>query len=375
MAIGVVVCIATCTTGTSAEEDLLPHPVDNPRSTLMLDLPGSGTDPEGIDFARLPRLAGKHAVVSQGDPQWKFRLHNYLAHHDGRYWCIWSHGPVIEDKARQHIQYATSRDGLQWSEPRVLTGPPREGYGYIARGLWIRDGQLIALASLYEAPAFHDGDLELDAFAWNPQQAAWQPLGMVYDDTLNNFAPKRLPDGPWMMTRRNAKRQMSVMLGGVKSLNDWEVLPLTTYQREDGARPEEPFWWILPDGNLVGLFRDNGGSKRLLRAFSTDNGRHFSQPVVTNFPDARSKFNALRTSRGDFVMVSNPNPRGRNPLCLSTSADGLVFRQMFVLPIEEKGTLQYPHVIQHGDHLLIAFSRNKTSIEVLRIPLSEIPLR
>jgi len=39
---------------------------------------------------------------------------------------------------------------------------------------------------------------------------------------------------------------------------------------------------------------------------------------------------------GRRVMVSNPNPRGRNPLCLSVSGDGMVFTRMARLPIPEQ---------------------------------------
>src|SRR5262245_14088296 len=63
----------------------------------MLRLPATDEDPAKIDFDRLPRVAGKRALVSAGDATWQFRLHNYLAHHDGKFWCMWSHGPVVED--------------------------------------------------------------------------------------------------------------------------------------------------------------------------------------------------------------------------------------------------------------------------------------
>jgi BNR repeat-like domain len=366
-----------------------PDPATNPHSQLMLDLPGSGTDPTKIDFAALPTVPGKHAVVSVGDEKWQFRLHNYLARYDGRYFCFWSHGPVIEDQATQHLQYATSRDGLEWSEPAVLAGPPREGFGYVARGLWLRDGQLLALASLFEAPGYDGGQLELVAFRWKSDQNTWQPAGRVFDDALNNFAPKKLPSGEWMMSRRASDRSVSLLIGGVSAIDDWQVIPFSAYRLSGGGSPEEPYWWTIGGGAIVGVFRDNSRGGRLLRSFSTDNGRTWTRVVRTNFPDATSKFNVLKTSRGYWVLVSNPNPKGRNPLCLSTSTDGLVFTRMTRLPIPEKlagvewvensrhGTatyesLQYPHVIEHDGSLLIAFSRRKQTVEVVRIPLAEV---
>jgi len=35
-------------------------------------------------------------------------------------------------------------------------------------------------------------------------------------------------------------------------------------------------------------------------------------------------------------------------------------------------SLQYPHVIEHDGALLVAFSRRKQTVEVVRIPLAEI---
>jgi hypothetical protein len=365
-----------------------PDPLEHPESPLMLDLPGSGTN-AAIDFAALPVARGKHAVVSLGDRRWQFRLHNYLAHHDGRFWCFWSHGPVIEDRARQHLRYATSADGLAWSKAQVLAGPPRDGFGYIARGFWLREGELLALASLFEAPGYSGGHLELVAFRWNAAENAWQPAGRVFDNAMNNFAPKKLATGEWMMSRRASDRSVSLLIGGTKALDDWQVVPFSSYRTADGAAPEEPYWWTLPGGSIVGLFRDNSRGGRLLRSFSTDNGRTWTPLVRTNFPDATSKFNVLETSRGYWAMVSNPNPERRNPLCLAISKDGLVFTRMVRLPIPETlaglawandsrhGTtayesLQYPHVIEQGGSLWIAFSRRKQTVEVLCIPLAEI---
>jgi predicted neuraminidase len=140
----------------------------------------------------------------------------------------------------------------------------------------------------------------------------------------------------------------------------------------------------LPDGRLLGLFRDNARSGRFYRAVSADNGRTWSSLEKTNFPDATSKFFCLRTSRGFYALISNANPKGRNPLCLSTSDDGVTFTRMAQLPIPLKpeggdfdaehksGTVQYPHVIEQGGNLLICYSRNKTAIEVIKVSLDEI---
>ncbi|MEA1951853.1 MAG: exo-alpha-sialidase, partial [Planctomycetota bacterium] len=181
--------------------------------------------------------------------------------------------------------------------------------------------------------------------------------------------PKKLPSGEWMMSRRDHRAQVSMLIGGIEGFDQWEIVPVSSYGGK--KRPEEPFWYILPDGkNIVALFRDNGGSKRLFRAFSTDNGRSWSKLTKTNFTDATSKFNVLRTSRGYYVLGSNPSPHKRDPLALSVSKDGMVYTSMFYLVGGRH--VDYPHIIEHEGDLFISFSGAKQTVEVLKVSLDDI---
>ena len=305
-------------------------PKQRPDNVVMLAGYWLPEDPHQIDYEKLPRVEAEHAIISDVRDHGGTRVHQhaYLAHHDGRFWAMWSDGPggprrgVTPEQHRNVVpahdmpgtrnSFATSKDGLHWTTPADLTGPPRiKGYGWIARGLWKRDGELLALASHFDAPGYAGLGLSLEAFRWNGTK--WVAHGTVLDDSMNNFPPKRLPSGEWMMTRRDHQRQVSVMIGGTKAFNDWRINPLAAYDGK--GRPEEPYWYILPDGKtIVGLIRDNGRSKFLLRTFSRDNGKTWSEMHRTNFPDATSKFFVHRTSRGYYVMVSNSNPRQRDPL-------------------------------------------------------------
>jgi hypothetical protein len=377
----------------------------------MLNLAGSGQDPEKINYATLPVLKGGHALITKGphqiddskatiheladlnDPEmWNFRLHSYLAWFDGRYWAMWSHGRHVEDHPTQHLRYSTSPDGLKWSEPKILAGPPtRDGFRFISRGLWVRDGKLIALASHDEAyqegrVRFFGASLALHAWEWLPAAKQWKSLGPIAKGAINNFPPAKMPNGEWGMICRGPdyRRDVFMLTGGVESPASWQRSSIVTETPADGFRPEEPDWWTLPDGRLLGLFRDNARSGRFYRALSTDNGRTWSAPEKTNFPDATSKFFCLRTSRGFYALVSNANPKSRNPLCLSTSDDGITFTRMARLPIPERaeggafdathesGTVQYPHVIENDGHLFICYSRKKTAIEVIKVSLADL---
>ena len=363
-----------------------PHPAENPGSPIMLVGDWVPEHTHTIDFNVLPHVPSEHAVVSDVRDAGGTRVnqHNYLAHYDGLFWAMWSDGPGGQrvpperhrnivpghDLSGQHVSFATSADGLRWSEVRDLAGPPEEGFGWIARGFWLREGKLLALASRYQAPGYAGLGLQLHAFEAVPgDPPRWTHLGIAYDDALNNFAPKRLPTGEWMMTRRDHRRDIHVLFGGTEAFDRWESVPFVGYDEADMAG-EEPYWWVLPGEDLVALFRDNKRSGYLFRAFSTDMGRTWSRPVRTNFPDATSKFNGLWLSDGRYALVSNANPRRRDPLTIALSDDGLVFTTMGYLVGGRH--VDYPHVIEHEGQLYVAFAGAKQTVEVLKIRIADL---
>lgn len=362
-----------------------PHPMTNPGSPRMLVGEWVPENSHRIDFATLPRVPSQHVVVSDVRVDKGVNQHNYLAHHNGRFWAMWSDGPGIEDRAGQRVKFATSDDGLSWSLPRFLTPEPPgsgkdspfygtrtdKGFRWISRGFWQRDGELLALAALDEAGAFFGPSLELRAFRLNTSDETWEDAGVVFDNAINNFAPKKLRTGEWMMSRRPhdyKKTGVEFLIGGHRAIHQWESFPVPGSSDELAA--EEPDWWVLADGNLAALFRDNRRSGYLYRSFSANHGRTWSKPARTNFPDARSKFNGLRMSNGRYVLVSNPNPRQRDPLAISVSNDGIVFNKMGYLVGGRH--VDYPHVIEHNRHLLVAFAGGKQTVEVLKVRISDL---
>jgi hypothetical protein len=74
-------------------------------------------------------------------------------------------------------------------------------------------------------------------------------------------------------------------------------------------------------------------------------------------------------------LISNANPNlGRRELHLAVSKDGLVYTKMarIDIPSTRAATYQYPHAIEHDGHLIIAFSKLKTSIEVVKVKLDDV---
>lgn len=342
-------------------------------------------DTHSIDFDRLPRVPVEHAVVIDKRVEKGLAQHNYLIHHDGRFWAMWSDGPAVEDRVGQVVKYAISVDGLKWTEPSFITPYPmysgpdspnyntrlKVGFRYIARGFWVWNNKFLALATLDEAAGFFGPSLALHAFEWIPRTKKWEFAGIVQRNAINNFPPQKLPSGEWAMSQRTydyRKTGSRFLIGGKKALDQWESIPVV--DEKDTLKPEEPHWWMLPDGNLMAMFRDNAASHFIHRSFSSDSGRTWSRPVQTNFPDATSKFHGLRLKDGRYVLVSNPNPKARNPMTIALSDDGMVFNQMFY--VVGGRTIDYPHVLEHDGYLYIAHNSGKMSVEVERLRIADL---
>lgn len=356
----------------------------DPRSPIMLAGDWVPANSHDIDYDKLPRVPANYRVVNDVHQSRGVNQHNYLVHHGGKFWLMWSDGPGVEDRVGQRVKYASSPDGLNWSFPEYMTPPPpgsernswygtrsKQGFRYIARGFWQRDGELIALASLDESAEFFGPGLELRGYKLNEKTQQWEDIGVIYDDAINNFAPEKIATGEWMMSRRRHDYKTSgveVLIGGVNKITDWQSFPIGGSAGELSA--EEPNWWMLPDSTLVSLFRDNKGSGYLYRSFSADNGRTWTTPVRTNFPDARSKFASIRLKDGRYVVVSNANPKKRDPMVISLSDDGVVFNKMYYLTGGRH--IDYPHIIEHDDKLFIAFAGEKQSVEVMVVRLSDL---
>ena len=364
------------------------HPVSAPNSSDMLV--GDWFDhPHAIDFDKLPRVPSEHVVISDVTAANGVNQHNYLVHYDDRFWAMWSDGPAIEDRVGQVVKYATSDDGRSWSEPKSLTGYPpgsgpdsphygtrhHEGFRYIARVCWVRDSELLALISLDEAADFFGPSLTLLAYRWDPDKGTWNEYGVVYRNAINNFAPKRLPTGEWMMSRRPynyGSAGVDFLIGGVDAFDRWKAFPVP----KGPLAAEEPCWWTLPDGNLTALFRDNRASGYIYRSFSVDNGRTWTRPVRTDFPDARSKFHGVRMRDGRYVLVSNSHPKRRDPLTLAISDDGVVFNRLYYLVGGRRNGVDYPMVMEHEGYLYVAHSGGyggrKQSVELQRVRIADL---
>jgi len=375
--------------------------------------------PLDYDWSIAPHLDVTPAIAVRGVPGAAFNLHPYL-HFDGRrFFMMWTSTTRDEAEAGGVVRWAVSDDGLNWTAMGDLTPGPPAGQRYIARGFWVRDGQLLALAVLSDA-----ADMDKSGYvtlAFEPPKGpslvpgVWREAGPVLRGAAMNYPPKKLEDGRWLETSRDWRAGPAFVVNGGADLTDWRKVAIADPPRRlewrlwpetpASRRPEgegwkswlraprphltapkldEPVWWRLPDGRLRALARDNSHGGRLYTATADASGEHWSRWRVTNMPDATSKVAALKVSEGLYVLASNPRPtpRERNPLVLTVSSDGSRFDRMVVLrdaPTRRRidgqrktPGYQYADMITVGDWLFVAYARNKEDIEVVRLPLASL---
>jgi iduronate 2-sulfatase len=319
--------------------------------------------------------------------EWQFNLHSYLTYYQGKFWAVWSSGRIDEDSGSQVVRYATSTDGHTWAPSQVLAGDP-DGPDkpalWITRGIYVDSGKLHALAAYGEGPRQTPQgreswrNLRLVRFEWTGK--TWANRGTYLENCMNNYPPRKLGDRLFM-TCRDSLTRMYTALSDASGRN-WQVTPLPGEPPHDHM--SEPSWYVDDDGVAHLLFRDAKRSKYLYHSLSRDQGRTWSAPVRTNYPDATSKNIGGRLSDGRYFLINNPNQRSRNVLGITFSEDGWQFShpralrnnppaQRFPGRAKAPNSFQYPHVLEKDGSLWVIYSTNKEDIEVSEFKIADFP--
>jgi len=345
----------------------------------------------GKDPFAFPSARGRHSAVFQGvKGKSGFNLHSYLIHHGGQFWVIWSSAAVNEEDPDQQVLYATSRDGHKWAAPQVLAPDPDGPQGparWIARGLFLHGGKLTALAAYQESADYRKRgtdvvwkNLRLIYFQWDG--SAWKQMGVFADNCMNNFPPARFGSKTAMICR-DRNMDVSVALLDDAAKLTWKRTPLKSDAPFD--RMDEPTWYEDPQGAIHMIVRDNNRSRKLIHVLSRDGGVTWSDPVLTNYPDATSKNFTGKLSNGWYFLINNPNPERRDPISISFSRDGWGFVDPRNIRedaaprridgrAKPSGSFQYPHAIEQGGSLWVIYSTNKEDIEVSEFPIAALGL-
>lgn len=350
-----------------------------------------------------------HATPATGT----FSHHGFMALHEGVLFASWDSQARDENTSGQHGVYRFSTDGGEtWSAARPLFPPLADNVPaaqtrqpnpfQTSQGFARLDGRLYAVTCVDRALTtkvrrFNEvsrarigflarevrGDGSLGTIFWLAPDAPRPEPGY----------PAYPPGEPALVARLEAHFREPANLPQLR------FGPYEHPDSDDGRVMNEPCPpWRLADGTWVRLYREEGSvdavdreeadrtrSRRNYAAFSFDEGRRWTTPTRTNFPDSCARANAGRLPDGQYYVISNilpmaPRPGGRAMLALSLSRDGLEFDRLLVLrfgppPQRHEGRAkslgyQYPHSVVRGDFLWVIYSVNKEDVEVARVPLA-----
>ena len=203
----------------------------------------------------------------------------------------------------------------------------------------------------------------------NPVQW-WGMLRTSTDNGLTWGDAKRLPEGI-LGPIKNKPVQLAdgVLLcpssaEGLKSGPVWQVHfersadHGASWQRigvpqPDGApRAIQPSILQHADGRLQALGRSR--EQKLFTTFSSNQGKSWSTPVLLNLPNPNSGTDALTLRDGRHLLIYNHTGKGRSPLNVAVSTDGVLWQAALVLENQQGAEFSYPAVIQTSDGLVHA---------------------
>jgi predicted neuraminidase len=239
------------------------------------------------------------------------------------------------------------RERTRWSEPReIARGVDRQGR---RQPCWnpvlcrLRAGPLLLFYKVGPSPRRWRGMMMRSADhgrSWEQPEAL--PEGIL--GPIKN-KPIELVDGALLCPSSTEHRGWRCHLERTADRGaTWERLAALAAPWGFGAIQPSLLAW--PDGRMQLLCRTRAGV--IGEAWSADGGRVWTRLQPTALPNPDSGIDAVVLRDGRALLVYNAAPRGRTPLNLALSGDGVRWRPSHVLE-DGPGEFSYPAVIQGED--------------------------
>lgn len=231
-------------------------------------------------------------------------------------------------------------------------------------------------------PVLHtarDGALVLD-YKVGPDCTWWWGERMVSRDGGRTWsAPTRLPNGMIgpIKNKPLALPDGRVLCGASTEFGPWLVHVEAT--DEAGAvwartghlhgrhiNAIQPSF-LTHSGNVLQMV-GRTKERRVFSIFSKDGGATWGEMTLLEVPNPNAGTDAVTLRDGRHLLVCNPVEKGRSPLSVMLSADGIAWRQVLDLETEERCEFSYPAVIQAADgkvHVTYTWKRQNVRHVVL----------
>lgn len=231
-------------------------------------------------------------------------------------------------------------------------------------------------------PVLHvepSGEIHL-YYKCGPTPSSWWGMLVVSSDGGQSWSSRgRLPEGIDGPVKNKAVRLPSSELIAPSSTehDGWRVhFEITSKEMEVPLRVGpiptkgkisaiQPSILLHQDGRLQAVGRTR--QKKVFSTWSSDAGRSWSPLELLELPNPNAGTDAVTLADGRHLLVYNHTPRGRTPLNIAVSRDGLNWEAVHVLE-DAPGEYSYPAVIQAADgkvHVTYTWKRQKIRHVVL----------
>ena len=342
-----------------------------------------------------PQLAGGHGFTYNHQP--------FLAYWNDTYYVQYLSNPIGEHIAEGKSLLQTSKDGYHWSNPVELFPPYLVPEGFTKPDRTDKAGKDL-YAIMHQRMGFYsakNGKLLTIGYYGVALDAKDDPndgngigrvvreikkdgtFGAIYFIRFNSSFNQKQATYPFYTKSKDK--------AFVEACNELMANPLMMQQWVEEADRNDPLvpyprpikafnYYHLNDGRVVGLW------KHALTAVSSDGGENWAYTPLRapGFVNSNAKIWGQRMSDGRFATVYNPS-EFRWPLALSTSDDGLTYRDLLLIngeipPMRYGGNYksygpQYVRGILEGNgrtpdgNMWLTYSMNKEDMWVAKVPV------
>ncbi len=332
-------------------------------------------------------------VFSPTDDTDKFANGIVMIAFKGALYCMWQSSAKDEDAADTWVAYSRSTDeGKTWSKPMVIAEDIPNGY--CSSGGWhATEETLVAYINTWPDGMSPKGGYtryvtSTDGLTWTKPadvlMADGTPIKGIFEQDPHVLPNGRIVNAAHMQPGLKVK---PIYTDDPLGVSGWKEGKFKYSGTGDQSRELEPSLYRKADGTLVMIFRDQNSSYKKMAATSSDNGETWTNAVITNFPDARTKQSAGNLPDGTAYFACNPvNNKTRLPLALVLSKDGNHFDKAYLLRSSneipnlryegkaKRAGYHYPKSTVYNGNLYVAYATNKEDVQYTRIPLDGISM-
>lgn len=355
----------------------------------------------GVHNQQIFRANRQHPELAEGYG-WTYNHQPMMAYWNNQFYVEYLSDSVGESVPPGQTLLLTSKDGKDWTKPKVVfpvyripdgtTKPGVEGEAknldavmHQRMGFYVtKSGRLLVLG--FYGIVLHAHDDPNDGLGIGRvvrelyKDGSWGPIYFIHYNPGWDPSNTRYP----IFTDSHDKG----FVAGCKELMGNPLMMMQWEEENDRKDPLIPIkknykafsFYHLPDGRVVGLW------KYALTAISKDGGKTWpaSAHRAPGFVNANAKIWGQRTSDGKYATVYNPS-EFRWPLGVSTSKDGLNYTNLMLVNGEITSMRyggayksygpQYTRGIVEGNgkvpggNLWVTYSMNKEDMWVAEIPV------